>query len=172
MAVPPLCKKKEDCSTLIPDSISDIHGTTTKWILGPCLSTFQLPVHPWCMSEYWWTPKMFHSLFSPLVFVGGEKRRNAVPLGSPGRVETLSVFRLFPVKFRKRYQSHFKALRRHLFARDAAHCSDDCANSSNPTYSKEFTRIHTLCAEEHLPLLRFLGISSSGVCRWRSVSIW
>lgn len=45
-----------------------------------------------------------------------------------------------PVKFRKRYQSHFEALGLHLFVRDAERRSDDCANSSNPTYSKGCTQ--------------------------------
>lgn len=54
----------------------------------------------------------------------------------PGNAEALSIFRIFPVKFRKRYQSHFEALGRHLFVRDSERCTDDCPNSSNPTYSR------------------------------------
>lgn len=75
--------------------------------------------------------------------VGGGKRREEPPFGSPETVETLSIFTIFPVKLRKRYQSHFEALGLHLFVRDAERRSDDCANSSNPTYSRSSHKTHT-----------------------------
>ncbi len=84
--------------------------------------------------------------------VGGEKRREEAPFGSPGIEEPLSIFRIFPVKFRKRYQSHFEALGLHLFVRDAERCSDDCANSSNPTYSRSSHKHTHAFTAEHLPL--------------------
>lgn len=67
------------------------------------------------------------------------------PFGTPGTERGLSIFTIFPAKFRKRYQSHFEALGLHLFVRDAKRCSDDCANSSNPTYSRSShnTTTHT-----------------------------
>lgn len=85
---------------------------------------------------------------------GGEKRRGTL-WNPPGIEEPLSIFRIFPVKFRKRYQSHFEALGLHLFVRDAERCSDDCANSSNPTYSRSshtLKHAYTPCTAKHLPL--------------------
>lgn len=83
---------------------------------------------------------------------GGERSSMYPP---PGNVEALSIFRIFPVKFRKRYQSHFEALGRHLFVRDAERCTDDCANSSNPTYSRSLHKHaqHVLPNICHFPQL-------------------
>lgn len=76
----------------------------------------------------------------------GERRRPLDPLGlrNPSPYSEYS-----PVKFRKRYQSHFEALGLHLFVRDAERCSDDCANSSNPTYSRSSHKTHTHAHTHH-----------------------
>lgn len=89
------------------------------------------------------------------VIVGMEvgKREEEAPFESPGNKKPFSIFRIFPVKLRKRYQSHFEALGLHLFVRDAERCLDDCANSSNPTYSRSSDKhTHTHYRTEHLPL--------------------
>lgn len=123
------------------------------------------------MSEYWWTQKMYPGHFPPALCYcwcgGGEKRRDEAPFGSPGSEEPLSIFRIFPVKFRKRYQSHFEALGLHLFVRDAERCSDDCANSSNPTYSRSSHKhahrtLQSIC---HFP--QPLSLRHQGLWQWR-----
>lgn len=91
---------------------------------------------------------------------GVGNRREEAPFRSPGSEEPLSIFRIFAVKFRKRYQSHFEAPGLHLFVRDAEHCSDDCANSSNPTYSRSShtqaqTHTHTLRRRTQLSICLF-----------------
>lgn len=98
------------------------------------------------MSEYWWIQKMNPGyFFSCYCWCGGGEGGEA-SFGSPGSEEPLSIFRIFPMKFRKRYQSHSEAQGLHLFVRDAERCSDDCANSSNPTYSRSSHKYtHTHC---------------------------
>lgn len=174
-SAPPPPQKKGNCSILILDSISDVlcSATTSKWISGLCLLTFQLQGTQWT-SEYWWTCKRCSPAVFPHCCCGGKKRRKVLPFGSPGSVEPLSIFRLSPVKFRERYQSHFEALGRHLFVRDVKRCSVDCANFSNPTYSSSSHKhTHMPYTEEHLLLssaFRVPGISIwKGVC---TVALW
>lgn len=95
--------------------------------------------------------------------------------GSLGTKGPLSIFRIFPVKLRKRYQSHFEALGLHLFVRDAQHRSDDSANSSNPTYSKG---VHTKQTDAHIHTHRICCLpqplcfqASSESERWMSEAL-
>lgn len=166
-------RKIGDCSILIPNSISDILYAT-KWNPGPsivpCLSTYQLPGHTmneWILMNTKDVPGPF---FPVTVGVEVGKKEEEAPSGSPGNKKPLSIFRIFPVKFRKRYQSHFEAPGLHLFVRDAERCSDDSANSSNPTYSRSSHK-HTLGSHTQHSICHFailcvpvIGVFSSGVC--------
>lgn len=101
---------------------------------------------------------MYAGYFFRLLSPGkvGKRRDRRHPLDPLGPRDPSSYLEYSPVKFRKRYQSHFEALGLHLFVRDAERCSDDCANSSNPTYSKgctqstQNTHIHTHHVAKHL----------------------
>lgn len=101
-------------------------------------------------------------------------KRGEAPSGPPpGIEEPLSIFRTFPVKFRKRYQSHFKAVGLHLFVRDAERCSDDSADSSNPTYSKSSHKhiqtMHSRASATSLTLcVPVVTVSGGGVSTQRS----
>lgn len=85
---------------------------------------------------------MYAGYFFRLLSLGkvGKRGDRRHPLGPLGPRDPSSYLEYSPVKLRKRYQSHFEALGLHLFVRDAERCSDDCANSSNPTYSKGCTQ--------------------------------
>lgn len=135
-------RKIGDCSILIPNSISDKVG------FWPIHCTMLVDISAARTHDEWVNidehKRCTRAIFSCYCWrVGGEKRREEAPYGSPGTEEPLSIFRIFPVKFRKRYQSHFETPGLHLFVRDAERCSDDCANSSNPTYSRSSHKTHT-----------------------------
>ena len=136
-----------DCFILIPNSIPDILHLSDKVdfrAIHPAFMSWDLSCQTsrW-MSEYWWTWKMYRgAILSPIQSVEVGRRGWKASLGSPGSAAPLSIFTIFAVKFRERYQSHFEALGLHLFVRDVERCSDDCANSSNPTYSRH-TDTHT-----------------------------
>lgn len=83
-------RKIGDCSILIPDSISDILHTATKWISDPWLLTFQLPgrtMNEWILMNTKDVPKPFPPPPPPHVIVGvevgrrGEMKRPLDPLG-------------------------------------------------------------------------------------------
>lgn len=103
------------------------------------------------MSEYWWTWKIYGGNLFPLFGRAGEEKP---PLQSQGRSAPLSIFRIFGMKFRERYQSHFEVLGLHLFVRDVRCSPDDCANSSKATYSSYTPQSICLCCLAH----RFLSI--------------
>ena len=135
-------EKIGDCSILIPNSISDKVG------FWPIHCAMLVDISAARTHDEWVNidehKRCTRAIFSCYCWrVGGEKRREEAPFGSPGTEEPLSIFRIFPVKFRKRYQSHFETPGLHLFVRDAERCSDDCANSSNPTYSRSSHKTHT-----------------------------
>lgn len=172
-------EKLGDCSILIPNSIADVLHAETKWISSPSIAsrswTFQLPGHTmneWILmttkdvpGPFWLSPCYCRS-------GGGEQEaRGGVLLDPLGARNPFSIFRTFAAKFRTRYQSHFEALGLHLFVRDAGHCSDDCANSSNPTYSRRqhthtHRHMHTHQASASFACVCVPGISvfGTGVC--------
>lgn len=155
MALPSLWRrKKSDCSILISDSISDI--LWNKVDLGPVLVDISAATthDEWVniderikdVPQLYPPPPPPHPSTGVVCGGVGQKGRKVMPSGSLGSVANLSIFRLSPVKFRERYQSHFEALGRHLFVSDAERCSVDCANFSNPTYSRsshKLTNTHT-----------------------------
>lgn len=120
-------------TSLLRQSGSLGHPSTNTWANFSCHGS------QW-MSEYWWTWKIYGANLFPLFGGAGEEKP---PLQSQGRSAPLSIFRIFGMKFRERYQSHFEVLGLHLFVRDVRCSPDDCANSSKATYSS-YTP-HSIC---------------------------
>lgn len=137
-------RKIGDCSILIPNSISDkVDFWPIHWALLVDISAARTyRMKEWILMNAKDVHRLFFFKLLLLCRWGkrGERRRPLDPLGlrNPSPYSEYS-----PVKFRKRYQSHFEALGLHLFVRDAERCSDDCANSSNPTYSRSSHKTHT-----------------------------
>lgn len=160
-------RKIGDCSILIPDSISDVLHAATKVDFRPTVVDISAArTHDeWVnIDEH---KRCTQAIFPPLsVIVGvevgrrGEMKRPLAPLGARNPSP-------YSEKFRKRYQSHFEALGLHLFVRDAERCSDDCANSSNPTYSRSSHKhahrtLQSIC---HFP--QPLSLRHQGLWQWR-----
>lgn len=109
----------------------------TKWIPGSSIQQYRAKLQqPWLTMNEWILMNMEDQgqSFSPSL---AERGRREAPRRSRGRSAPLSIFRIFWLKFRERYQSHFEAPDLHLFVRDVRCSPDDCANSSKATYSRD-----------------------------------